>query len=233
MKLTKKAIVVHSGGMDSSICLAIAKKQYGAEGVLSLSFNYQQRHSIELQAAQKICTDWGVDHVVLDIGCLQQITHNALMDSSLEIVHEKGDTPNTLVLGRNGLMARLAAIHAHSLGAEKIFMGIMELESANSGYRDCSRHYMDKMQEILRLDLDSKTFVIETPLVRLTKLESLYLADELGVLVYLLETTISCYRGVPKEGCQSCPACRLRNRAILDFSGEKKGFELSYLSKIF
>ncbi|MCB1135827.1 MAG: 7-cyano-7-deazaguanine synthase QueC [Chlamydiia bacterium] len=210
----KQAIVVHSGGMDSSICLAEACRLYGPDSVLSLSFSYGQRHAEELLRARAIAEAFGASHVVLDISCLRQITRNALTEHSLDISHEAGEAPNTLVEGRNGLMARLAAIHAKSLGAHVIYMGVIEVEEANSGYRDCSRLYMDKMQDILRMDLGLPDFEIRTPLVKMTKAQTMAYADALGVLPFLLETSISCYRGIPGAGCRDCPACVLRNEGI-------------------
>lgn len=222
-----KAVVVHSGGMDSSLCLAFAVRKYGADNVLSLSFDYHQRHQAELIAADKICREWGVAHVVLSIDCLTQITQNALTDSSLTIGIQDG-VPTTLVVGRNGLMARLAAIHADSLGANTIYMGVIEVESANSGYRDCTRAYMDKMQDILRIDLDNPHFVIETPLVHMTKAETMQFGYELGVLEFLLENSITCYQGVPKAGCRKCPACELRNEGIQLFLDAHPSVKLSF-----
>lgn len=214
----KQAVVVHSGGMDSSLCLALAVQEYGAEQVLSVSFRYQQRHSLELERARMICDAWGVDHIELELNCLAQITDNALLNKQQTITHQQGEAPNTLVVGRNGLMARIAAIHAQSLAAHVIYMGVIEVESANSGYRDCSREYMDLMQQILRIDLDDATFEIRTPLVYMTKLQTMELAYELGVLQFLLEQTVTCYEGVPLLGCQHCPACLLRNEGIKQFS---------------
>lgn len=210
----KKAVVVHSGGMDSSICLALAIQEFGVEDVLSLSFRYGQRHSNELVQAKKICQDWGVDHHVIQLDCMQEITENALMNPDIAIEHEEGEAPNTLVMGRNGLMARLAAIHAHHLGASFVYMGVIEVEEANSGYRDCSRHYMDLMQQILRIDLDNDQFEIRTPVVKMTKCQTMKLADTLGLLDYLLRETITCYEGISGRGCETCPACQLRNEGI-------------------
>ncbi len=218
--MKKKAVVIHSGGMDSSICLALAIKGFGAENVLSVSFSYSQRHSVELQQAAKICKQWKVDHVTLSINCLKEITTNALMDETQAIEHLPEEAPNTLVVGRNGLMARLGAIHAHHLGAHCIYMGIIEVEEANSGYRDCSRHYMDLMQEILRIDLDDVSFEIRTPLVKMTKKQTMELAYKEGILDYLLEETVSCYEGVRGWGCKTCPACKLRNEGIRQFIAE-------------
>lgn len=230
--MKKKAVVIHSGGMDSSLCLALAVKEYGADNVLSLSFSYNQRHSIELERAAKISAHFKVDHIVLEISCLSQITDNALTNKSLNIEHEKGKAPNTLVVGRNGLMARIASIHAHSLGAECVYMGVMELEAANSGYRDCSRAYMDIVQSALRMDFDNEKFQIKTPLVKMNKKETMELGQTLGVLEYLLETTVTCYEGIEKEGCLKCPACKLRNQGLKIFTLEHPEINYSYKSKI-
>lgn len=230
--MKKKAVVVHSGGMDSSLCLALAIKEFGAENVLSLSFTYNQRHSIELTKATEISNHFKVDHVELDLSCLSKITESALIGHGKAIEHKKGEAPNTLVVGRNGLMARLAGIHANSLGAHCIYMGVMELEAANSGYRDCSRAYMDIIQEALRMDFADPTFEIRTPLVLMNKKETMDLGYELGVLEYLVENTITCYEGIQKEGCMKCPACKLRNNGLKIFSVEHPEFKFSYKEKI-
>lgn len=216
----KKTIVVHSGGMDSSLCLALAAREFGKNNVLSLSFLYHQRHLPEVFQAAKICQDWEIDHVELKIDCLQEITTNALLNVSFPILQEPNHAPNTLVVGRNGLMAHLAGIHAQHIGASSIYLGVMELEGANSGYRDCSRYYMDLQQEILRIDLNDPSFEIRTPLIQMTKKETMELAEKLGILDYLWKETISCYEGLPVKGCQQCPACKLRNGGLAEFLKE-------------
>lgn len=230
--MKKSTVVVHSGGMDSSLCLAVAIKEFGAENVLSLSFTYNQRHSIELERSRMISDYLKVDHVELDLTCLSKITDSALIGNNQKIEHKDGEAPNTIVVGRNGLMARLSAIHAHSLGAKSIYMGVMELEEANSGYRDCSRRYMDIIQSALRMDFADDSFEIRTPLVKLNKKESMELGLKLGVLEYFLETTVTCYEGIEKEGCLKCPACKLRNQGLKIFSLEHPEVKYSYREKI-
>lgn len=230
--MKKKAVVVHSGGMDSSLCLALAVKEFGAENVLSLSFNYEQRHSVELSKAREISDHFKVDHAELNLSCLGQITESALIGNAQAIEHRKGEAPNTLVVGRNGLMARLAGIHANSLGAHCIYLGVMELEAANSGYRDCSRVYMDLIQSALRMDFADPAFEIRTPIIQLTKKETMELGWKLGHLEYLLENTITCYEGIPREGCLKCPACKLRNEGLKIFSLEHPEVSFSYKNKI-
>lgn len=114
-------------------------------------------------------------------------------------------------------MARVAGIVAYTRKAQEIFMGVMELEVANSGYRDCSRSYMDLIQEALRIDFANNEFNIVTPLVYMTKKESLELAYSLGVLNDLLQFTITCYEGLSGKGCGVCPACKLKNEGLKEF----------------
>ncbi len=220
--MKKNAIVVHSGGMDSSICLKLALDEFGADNVLSLSFTYNQRHANEIEQAAKIAAHFNVDHLILNIDCLAEITENSLTNHSVKILKKPelikfNESPNSLVVGRNGLMARIAAIHAHKLGSHCIFMGVIEVEACNSGYRDCSRSYMDLMENILRIDLDDPYFKIRTPIVFMTKKETMELAASLGVLDYLLEETITCYEGVRGKGCEVCPACMLRNAGLKEY----------------
>jgi 7-cyano-7-deazaguanine synthase len=226
--MQKQAIVVHSGGMDSSICLALAIEQFGAKNVLAMSFTYGQRHSVELDFAKRICDEWKVDRTVIDLNCLSKVTENALINKKTEIKNDSNGAPNTLVVGRNGLMARVAGIHAEHLKADCIFMGVIEVEEANSGYRDCSRKYMDIIQAGLRMDFNNQKFEVKTPLVYMNKLQTLELAYQMGYLHYLIENTISCYEGIEKVGCGKCPACDLRNEGILGFISAHPDFEFSY-----
>lgn len=226
--MSKKAVVIHSGGMDSSICLKVAIKEFGSDQVESLTFSYAQRHNKEIEQAKKIAAAWGVSNSLIHIDCLQEITRNALVTKEMPIVHEAKKSPSTLVVGCNGLMARLGAIYAHQLNACCIYMGIVEVEGSNAGYRDCSRKYMDLEQEVLRIDLDNPLFEIRTPLVRMSKKESLELANELGVLDFLLRETVTCYEGIQQQGCKHCPACKLRNEGIREFTAENPTFAMPY-----
>lgn len=191
--------------MDSSICLKLAEERFGSNQVLSLTFSYGQRHKSEIEAAKTIASAFSIENHLIEIPYLSAITSNSLTDSSLPI-------EESLVVGRNGLFARLAAIYAHKLGASSIYLGILELE--NSSYRDCSRDYMNKMEEILRIDLNNPDFEIVTPLVFLTKLETLKLAEKLGILPLLLKESVTCYEGKKGEGCKVCPSCVMRNKAL-------------------
>jgi 7-cyano-7-deazaguanine synthase len=228
----KKACVVLSGGMDSSLCLAIAVNEFGAENVLAISFDYNQRHSKELDCASKIANEFKVEHVVLELPILAAITNNALTNSKLKIEkNAKDSTPNTMVLGRNGLFARLASIQAYGLGIKKVYLGVIEVEEANSGYRDCSRKYMDLIESALRLDFNDDGFEIVTPIIKMTKQQTMERAFNLGCLKFLLDETITCYEGTPKFGCGKCPACKLRNEGISSFLKDHPEFTFSYRSQ--
>jgi 7-cyano-7-deazaguanine synthase len=218
-----KALVVHSGGMDSSICLALAIREWGRERVVSFGVDYGQRHRQELTQSARICSDWGVKRVEFQIQ-MGRLTRDALTDHSLLI--EDSQVPSTLVVGRNGLFTRLAAIQAHQLGASCIYLGVMGQE--HSGYRDCSSEYMALKQQILRIDLANPQFEIRTPLMAFTKAETLELAHQLGILDYLLRTTITCYEGIACEGCRQCPACMLRNRGLRTFAQAHPEVALPY-----
>ena len=221
-------IVIHSGGMDSSLCLALAVEEFGADRVLSLGFDYGQRHADEMQRAERIAEWFGVRRYVVEIGCYSALTHNALMDAGVPIEHVAGSAPNTLVMGRNGLMVRLAAILAHQLGVGVLSTGVIGVEAANSGYGDCTREYMDLMQQILRLDLGNGALEVRTPLIEMTKCETMELGYRLGCLEFLLDETVTCYEGLPRWGCGDCPACRLRNDGIRQFVAATPGFGVPF-----
>ena len=216
-----KTIVVHSGGVDSSLCLALAVRDFGPDQVLALGFHYGQRHDVELDAARRIAGHFGVRRYEVELGFYPSLTRNALMDAGIPIRNVPGETPNTLVMGRNGLMIRLGAILAATLGAGSVYAGVIGVEAANSGYRDCTREYVDLVEAALRLDLGDPSFEVRTPLVAMTKKETMDLGYELGCLEFLLTETVTCYKGVPKAGCGECGACRLRNEGIRLFLEER------------
>lgn len=219
--MSKKAVVLHSGGMDSSLCLALAIREFGSDKVLSLGIAYCQRHQNELQCAKKICDDWGIQQRILDCGALSGMWDNALTTPSVPIAQQAG-SPNTLVVGRNGLMVHLGGIIAAANGASTLYVGVLEREEANSGYRDCSRAYMDLQQQVLRIDLAQPLFEIRTPLVAMTKGETLLLAEQLGILEYLLSNTLTCYEGVAGAGCSRCPSCLLKQKGLQEFAQKRQ-----------
>ena len=216
--MTADALVLHSGGMDSSICLLLARERFGADKIVSVGFRYGQRHASELQAAADIASHFGVRRVLIDLPALPGWEGSSLLSHSLAI--EGGSLPNSFVPGRNGLFLMAAAPFARSLGAHRIYIGVMELEGEFSGYPDCRRSYIDAVEAVIRLDLQDPEFSVETPLICLTKAQTLEAAASFGSLDYLLEHTVSCYNDLSGRGCGSCPACTLRRAGEDKFFGD-------------
>jgi 7-cyano-7-deazaguanine synthase len=212
-----KTVVILSGGMDSAICLALAVKKFGAPSVIAITFDYGQRHRVELKQAKIITKFFKVMHKIVKINIFKQISTSSLLNKNLKIKRNKKGTPNSMVTGRNGLFAATGAMIAHEVGANSLWMGVMGLEAANSGYPDCSPHYMKLVEKIIRLDLQNPRFKVYTPLINETKKSSMTMANRLGVLNFLWHNTISCYEGKMGRGCEKCPACKLRNEGMDSF----------------
>ena len=165
MQQNKKAIVIFSGGQDSTTCLFQAIEEFGKENVEVVTFQYGQRHAIELEKAAWIAQDLGVKQTLIDTSVIKAITTNALMQDGAEI-KQQGDTPNTFVDGRNALFLLYAAIYAKGQGIQTIFTGVCETDF--SGYPDCRDVFIKSMNVTLNLAMDYN-FNIRTPLMYLTK----------------------------------------------------------------
>lgn len=216
MQNQSKAVVIFSGGQDSTTCLFLAIAEFGRENVEVVTFQYGQRHAIELEKAQWIAHDLGVKQTVIDTSVIKTITNNALMDSTAEI-EQKGSTPNTFVDGRNALFLLYTAIYAKSQQIQTIFMGVCETDF--SGYPDCRDIFVKSMNVTLNLAMDY-AFNIRTPLMYLTKKETWKLADDLGAFDYIREHTHTCYLGV-EGGCHTCPSCVLREKGLTEYLAER------------
>ena len=212
-----KALVIFSGGQDSTTCLIQAIARYGREQVHTITFQYGQRHAIELERARWIAADLGVHQTVLDLNLMQQITHNALMDTTAAIDNTPGGLPNTFVDGRNALFLLYAAIYAKGQGITHIITGVCETDF--SGYPDCRDVFVKSMNVTLNLAMDY-AFQLHTPLMYLTKAQTWALADDLGYLNYVRQHTHTCYAGVA-GGCGQCPACVLRERGLAEYLAQK------------
>ena len=185
----KQALVIFSGGQDSTTCLFQAMAEYGKDKVQVITFAYGQRHKIELECAAWIVQDLGVQQTVLDLSLISAITHNALMDDCAEI-DASGDLPNTFVDGRNALFLLYAAIYAKLQKIHDIFVGVCETDF--SGYPDCRDVFVKSMNVSLNLAM-AYDFNVRTPLMYLTKKETWALADQLGAFDYIREHTHTCY----------------------------------------
>ena len=212
-----QALVVFSGGQDSTTCLFQAMQQYGAENVQAITFAYGQRHGIELERAASIAQELGIRQTVLDLSLITAITHNALTDAQAAIETDAQGMPNTFVDGRNALFLLYAAIYAKLQNIRDIFIGVCETDF--SGYPDCRQIFVQSMNVTLNLAM-AYDFRLHTPLMYLTKKETWALADELGVLDYIRTRTHTCYLGVD-GGCHECPSCVLRERGLAKYLAEK------------
>jgi 7-cyano-7-deazaguanine synthase len=211
-----KAIVVFSGGQDSTTCLFWAKQRF--EEVEAVTFNYGQRHSLELECAAQIAKEQNIKHHVLDMSLLSQLAPNALTRSDIEIEAKEGQLPTTFVDGRNLLFLSFAAVLAKQAGARHIITGVCETDF--SGYPDCRDVFIKSLNVTLNLAMDY-SFVIETPLMWLSKAQTWQLADELGAFDYVREKTLTCYNGIIADGCGECPACRLRAHGLQEYLAVK------------
>jgi 7-cyano-7-deazaguanine synthase len=214
-----KALVVYSGGQDSTTCLFWAKKHF--DQVFAIAFNYGQRHLVELEAARKIAETASVPLQIFQLNLLSGVSHNALTDTSIEVESDKPDhrPPNTLVEGRNMLFLTYASIFAKVNGIHNLITGVGQADF--SGYPDCRDVFIQSLNQTLNLSMDYE-YRIYTPLMWLDKSEIWQLADELGVFNLVKDQTITCYHGLPGTGCGSCPSCKLRNSGLNKYLNSKK-----------
>ena len=206
----EKALVVFSGGQDSTTCLFYAKKHF--KEVELVTFNYGQRHDKEIEVAKKIAKEQNLKHHILDMSLLSQLTPNALTQHELSIEDNDDGIPNTFVPARNLLFLSFAGALAYQIHAKDF-----------SGYPDCRDSFIKSMNVTLSLSMD-KDFVIHTPLMWLDKAQTWALSDKLGVLDYIRHNTLTCYNGIIGDGCGECPACHLRARGLKHYL-EHKGEE--------
>ncbi|MCR1834020.1 7-cyano-7-deazaguanine synthase QueC [Oceanobacillus caeni] len=214
------AIVVFSGGQDSTTCLFWAKEQF--KEVETVTFDYGQRHQLEIECAKEIAEDLGVKHHILDMSLLHQLAPNALTRDDMEIADGDGTRlPNTFVPGRNLLFLSFAGVLAKQVGARHLVTGVSETDF--SGYPDCRDSFIKSLNVTLNLAMD-EGFVIHTPLMWLDKRDVWRLSDELGVMDFIRKKTLTCYNGIKADGCGECPACKLRNHGLEQYllaKGEK------------
>lgn len=212
----EKAVVVFSGGQDSTTCLFWALKQF--REVEAVTFDYNQRHRLEIEVAASIANELGVPHTVLDMSLLNQLAPNALTRSDIAIEQKEGELPSTFVDGRNLLFLSFAAVLAKQKGARHLVTGVCETDF--SGYPDCRDIFIKSLNVTLNLAMDYQ-FVIHTPLMWLNKAETWKLADELGAFDFVQTKTLTCYNGIVADGCGECPACQLRKRGLEQYMKEK------------
>lgn len=213
------ALVVFSGGQDSTTCLFGAKREF--EKVVALSFLYGQKHQKEVELAREIARKADVEFEVMDVSFIGQLGHNSLTDATMEMDREKpaDSFPNTFVPGRNLFFLSIAAVYARERGISHIVTGVSQTDF--SGYPDCRDNFIKSLNVTLNLAMDEQ-FVLHTPLMWIDKAQTWALADELGVLDVIRKDTLTCYNGVQGDGCGHCPACKLRRQGLEEYLRTKK-----------
>jgi len=209
----RKALVVLSGGQDSTTCLFWALKHYDA--VTAITFDYNQRHRVELDSARKIAALAGVPHRVVNMGPVfagvSPLTdHSKEVEKYTDVQTLPNGLENTFVPGRNILFLTVAASQAYVDEADAMILGVSEEDFG--GYPDCREDFIRKMEAALASGLD-KQIKIETPLVHLNKKQTVELAQSLGGCMEAMAYSHTCYNGdVPP--CGACHACLLRARGF-------------------
>ncbi len=209
----KRALVVLSGGQDSTTCLYWAVREFGAGAVETLTFDYQQRHRIELACARAVAHQANVPHVVLPIDTFAALGGNALT-GTLPVATQPDPTtglPNTFVPGRNLIFLSFAAAFAYPRGIQHLVTGVTQTDY--SGYPDCRESTLQSLEQTLRLGMEYE-ITIHAPLLHLSKGEIVRLAETLGALP-AMALTHTCYEGC-RPPCGVCPACRIRAKGFAD-----------------
>ncbi|WP_020159995.1 7-cyano-7-deazaguanine synthase QueC [Methylobacter marinus] len=213
--MSKKAVILLSGGLDSITVLALAKQQ--GFKCYALSFDYGQRHNAELKAAARIAADYGVEeHKVINIG-LSSIGGSALTDEHIAVPDTAQEgIPVTYVPARNTIFLSFALGWAEVLNAHDIFIGVNAVDY--SGYPDCRPEFIKAFQHLANLatkaGVEGEHFTIHTPLISLSKAEIIKLGTELGVDY---NRTVSCYSADEQgRACGVCDACRLRKTGFTE-----------------
>ena len=229
MKHQDAALVCFSGGQDSTTCLFWAKKHF--KRVEAVCFTYGQKHSLEIDIARKIAADADVPFQLLDVSLISQLAPNSLTDTSIEMDEDKpaDSYPNTFVPGRNMVFLTFAAIMARSKGIFHLVTGVSEADF--SGYPDCRDTFVRSLNVTLNLAMDEQ-FVIHTPLMHRDKSEVWQLSDELGVFDLVRTQTLTCYNGVPADGCGHCPACTRKNENELHLLGGSTEYKQDYAPEV-
>ena len=203
-----------SGGQDSTTCLLWAIDRFGRTDVSSITFDYGQRHRIELECARNVAAAAGVPNVCLPIETFAALGGDALTDASVpvsEATEEDSELPVTFVAGRNLIFLTFAAAYAYRHDARHLVTGVAQTDY--SGYPDCREETMAALQKAITLGMD-REFTIHTPLMHRSKRETVELAVRLGALE-AMALTHTCYNG-RRPPCGECQACRLRAKGFAE-----------------
>ena len=205
------ALVLFSGGQDSTVCLFWALKKFSR--VESVCFLYGQRHDSEVDAAKYIAAEIGVSCRIIDARVIADLSRNSLTDASVKMDDhtDKNNPPNTFVPGRNLLFISMAAVIAREKNIANLVIGVSQVDY--SGYPDCRDTFIKSLNNTLNHAMDEQ-FMIHTPLMQLNKTEVWNLADKLNILELVKTKTVTCYNGIAGSGCGNCNSCKLRKQGL-------------------
>lgn len=229
------AVVLHSGGQDSTTCLAWATHMFGRDDIYPVAFEYGQRHAVELVQGKKIADVLGVRPVeYISVEALSQFASAALTNTKIKVEAEASEEsqnqwahmhglPSTFVPGRNMIFLGLAAAYGAKFGIVDLVTGVCQADDA--GYPDCRESFVKSMEETIGEALGDDSYTIHAPLLHRNKAQTFKLAESLGVLDLVLEETHTCYNGDRSArhawgyGCGQCPACVERAKGWAEFNG--------------
>ncbi|SMO72367.1 7-cyano-7-deazaguanine synthase QueC [Melghirimyces algeriensis] len=214
--MKQRAVIVLSGGLDSTTCMGIAQEA-GYE-LYPLTFHYGQRHSREVEQARRVADYYKVsEHRIVDVAFLQQIGGSALTDQTKDVPttpEAEGSIPVTYVPARNLIFLSLAVAYAEVIEAEAVYIGVSAVDY--SGYPDCRPEFIRSMEETMnratKAGVSGKPLRLEAPLIYLSKAETIREGLRLKVPYHL---TTSCYQG-GKTACGICDSCRLRLKGFAE-----------------
>ena len=221
---TYKAVVIFSGGQDSTTCLYWAiNNKVRFDEVEAITFDYGQKHSVEIEQSKSICKKEKIKQTIIDISFLDTIVESALTSNGdVNQLNEKG-LPASFVPNRNQIFITMAHSYAQKVGAEFLIGGMCETDF--SGYPDCRREFIDAVQLTSNIGSDSDIEIL-TPLMYLDKAETFKMAKDIGYLKEVVELSHTCYNGVRDRktvwgyGCGDCPACELREKGFKEFKNK-------------
>lgn len=221
-----KAIVIFSGGQDSTTCLYYAIQRFGKENVEAITFVYGQRHKIEVECAKAICEKESVPQTIVDISFLGALSESAMVVQGKDInaTDAKG-LPASFVPNRNQLLITIAHAYAQKVGADSLVTGVCQTDF--SGYPDCREGFIEMLQNVSNLGSKSE-IKIYTPIMHIDKKNTWALADELGHLEDVRWLSHTCYEGDRENriesgyGCGVCGACVLREKGYKEYIATKE-----------
>ncbi|MCB0326713.1 MAG: 7-cyano-7-deazaguanine synthase QueC [Bdellovibrionales bacterium] len=224
----RKALVLFSGGQDSTTSLCWAKENF--DQVQAMTFDYGQIHHVELSCAKSICEILHIEQNIVDLTFLAGFSDNALTKPSVEISMKgtHGDLPSTFVPGRNALFLTVAGAYASAKGMDHLVIGASQVDY--SGYPDCREEFLRSQEKTLSLACD-QNILIYHPLLHLSKAQTFHMAKELGALDLVIEHSHTCYRGDREHlhvwgyGCGQCPACELREKGFQEYQNQYSSIE--------